>query len=160
MIQVLPQLLRSDLAAPTGTDIIGYGDRALTDKLEEIKSVLDYGADNTGAGDSSVAFGAYIQAQPSAVTTYPPYDNIARAPISIGRIPAGTYLLNTMVDTGGKDVIWIADAGAKFLGDPDNLNGKLERPGSRVNDKTHIGALDYACTFSSLCFEDLDITWR
>lgn len=141
-------VLRSDLAAPTGTDLIGDGTRNLTDKLDEIKSVLDFGADSTGVGDASAAFSAYIQAQPSAVTTYPPYDTIARAPISIGRIPAGTYRLNTMVDTGGKDVIWIADSGAKFLGDPDNLNGKLERPGSRVNDKTHIGALDYACTFS------------
>ena len=141
-------LALADPADPfKGANLVGYHGRTVHARLDDNYNVIDAGADTTGVLDASAVFGAYIQSRPAAVSTYAPYLTIARAPISIGYIPAGTYRLNSLVDTGGRDVIWIADAGAIFI-NPDNLNGKLERPGSRISDKTHTGALDYACSFS------------
>jgi hypothetical protein len=75
-VEDLVDILRTDLAASTGSSLVGYlpaGTGAATTttvqaKLRESISVLDFGADRTGATDSTTAFtNAAAEATPQAV---------------------------------------------------------------------------------------------
>jgi hypothetical protein len=92
-------------------------------------SVADYGAVGDGVTDDTAAFDAAAQARTGAVTYT---DNgILRANCVFVTIPDGNYVLSSRVDTGGREVVWVADRGAKIL-NPENLNGDLLREGQRI----------------------------
>ena len=92
-------------------------------------SVSDYGAVGDGVTDDTAAFDAAAQARTGAVTYT---DNgILRANCVFVTIPDGNYVLSSRVDTGGREVVWVADRGAKIL-NPENLNGDLLREGQRI----------------------------
>jgi len=92
-------------------------------------SVSDYGAVGNGVTDDTNAFSNAAQARTGAVTYT---DNgILRANCVFVTIPDGNYVLSSRVDTGGREVVWVADRGAKIL-NPENLNGDLLREGQRI----------------------------
>ena len=92
-------------------------------------SVSDYGAVGDGVTDDTAAFDAAAQARTGAVTYT---DNgILRANCVFVTIPDGNYVLSSRIDTGGREVVWVADRGAKIL-NPENLNGDLLREGQRI----------------------------
>lgn len=95
----------ADLAASAGAASIGFlqaGTGAVATtvqaKLREFVSVLDFGADNTGATDSSAAFQAAYETGKAV------------------RIPAGTYLLNTGIDCTTSSANTFTP-GPRFIGD-------------------------------------------
>lgn len=92
-------------------------------------SVSDYGAVGDGTTNDTNAFSSAAQARTGAVTYS---DNgILRANCVFVTIPDGNYVLSSLVDTGGREVVWVADRGAKIL-NPENLNGDLLRQGQRI----------------------------
>lgn len=92
-------------------------------------SVSDYGAVGDGVTDDTNAFSNAAQARTGAVTYT---DNgILRANCVFVTIPDGNYVLSSRIDTGGREVVWVADRGAKIL-NPENLNGDLLREGQRI----------------------------
>ena len=135
----------------TGTGAIA---RTVNTKLNESISVLDFGADPTGATDSTAAFSAAAHAAVSAVDIQGAEATIARAPACIIDVPVGTYLITQTVDTGGKEVTWRVAQGATITG-YSMLNGRLLREGQRVN-AYHNGTDDYATGFSIRSNIDLE----
>jgi hypothetical protein len=73
----------------------------ISDVFGDFLNVLDFGADPSGAADSSAAF----QAAANAAGTF----------ISTIIVPAGTYLINT-APTWTKSLIWWVDPNASFTG--------------------------------------------
>ena len=92
-------------------------------------SVSDYGAVGDGVTDDTAAFDAAAQARTGNIT----FDDngILRAPGVFVTVPDGNYVLSSRVDTGGRDVIWILDRGARIL-NTENLNGEVLRQGQRI----------------------------
>jgi hypothetical protein len=88
------------LAAPTGTDLVGYGLRVLTDKLQEVVSVKDpnFAAIGNGIANDSPAILAAAMANPGKIIL----------------LPEGTYKLLTTIlqDTTGLGDITVC----KFVG--------------------------------------------
>jgi len=92
-------------------------------------SVSDYSAVGDGVTDNTTAFSNAAQARTGAVTYT---DNgILRANCVFVTVPDGNYVLSSLVDTGGREVVWVLDRGAKIL-NPENLNGDLLREGQRI----------------------------
>jgi hypothetical protein len=95
--------------------------------------------------DDTAAFSAAAQAAIAAVFLQgPELEEIQVAPQARVLIPAsaGEYVLSSRVDTGGAEITWVADQGAKIQ-NVENLNGRLYRAGHRITDYHH-GNLDYA----------------
>ena len=92
-------------------------------------SVSDYGAVGDGTTDNTTAFSNAAQARAGETT----FDDkgIVRAPGVFVTVPDGVYALSSLVDTGGRDVIWILDRGARVL-NTENLNGEVLRQGQRI----------------------------
>ena len=92
-------------------------------------SVSDYGAVGDGTTDNTTAFSNAAQARTGAVTFS---DNgITRANSVFVTVPDGVYALSTLVDTGGREVIWVLDRGARIL-NTEYLNGEILRHGQRI----------------------------
>jgi len=113
--------LRTDLAAPTGTDLIGYGSRTLTDRLNDIVSVAQFpGFDETGATDSTAAV--------QAAVVYAESLN-SGAPVEV-RFPAGAIvdLKMVFIEDGG---IKLNGNGCKIVQNHDSVNSTLvDGPGT------------------------------
>lgn len=99
------------------------------DKTSLPVSVSDFGAVGDGTTDNTTAFSNAAQARTGAVTYT---DNgILRANCVFVTIPDGNYALSSLVNTGGREVVWVVDRGAKIL-NPEYLNGDLLRHGQRI----------------------------
>lgn len=139
-------ILRSDLAASDGAELVGYGGRSVAARLDDARSVLDFGAAGDGVADDTAAFSAAAKAAIGFNNIPAPENNINRAHMCSVNVPAGDYRLTAEVDTGGKEVTWVLDPGAAVVGF-DFINGTILRPGQRQNDYHH-GTTDYACSYS------------
>ena len=100
-----------------------------TDKASLPVSVSDYGAVGDGTTDNTTAFSNAAQARTGAVTFSD--NNITRANSVFVTVPDGVYALSSLVDTGGREVIWILDRGARIL-NTEYLNGEILRHGQRI----------------------------
>jgi len=96
----------------------------------EEANVKDFGATGDGTTDDTSAFSSAATYNSGAVT----FDDngIARAAGVFVTVPEGTYNIASLVDTGGREVIWVLDRTAKII-NAQNLNGKLYRPGQRIS---------------------------
>jgi hypothetical protein len=92
-------------------------------------SVSDYGAVGDGTTDNTTAFSNAAKARTGAVTFSD--NNITRANSVFVTVPDGVYALSSLVDTGGREVIWVLDRGARIL-NTEYLNGEILRQGQRI----------------------------
>jgi len=92
-------------------------------------SVTDHGAVGDGTTDNTSAFSAAAQARTGNVTFTD--SGILRANSVFVTIPDGNYLLSSRVDTGGRDVVWVLDRGARII-NTQHLNGELLRQSQRI----------------------------
>lgn len=119
----------------------------------EVHSEIDNGGTNVkrygAVGDGSDATAAFNMAAASCIAINnipPPRGNLPRAPIGNIHVPAGDYLLSSMIDVQGKHINWILDSGANVR-NIKYLNGNVIRPGQR-HIGTHHGSMDYAVTYA------------
>ena len=117
-------------------------------------SVLTFGADVSGVTDATTAFSNAAKAAPALLTFTGNSSTILQAGTARVLVPPGTYTLNTLVDTYGKNIIWVLDAGAK-VSNANNLNGIIERGGRRVSGKTN-GIFDYGAIQSVIANSGLE----
>lgn len=127
--------------------LTGSSDRTQHDKNFETVSVKDFGAKGDGVTDDSSAFSTAAKNSISADISQADYLPMPHASYCEVVVPAGTYLLSSLVDVGGRNVTWIVDGGARFI-NPNNLNGRLSRAGIKVNNFNMAGTIDGACGFS------------
>nr|WP_128755123.1 tail fiber domain-containing protein [Pantoea vagans] len=127
--------------------LTGSTPRTQHQKNTEIISVLDFGAKGDGVSDESAAFAAAVKAVTAKDISPSVYLPVPHSQYCEVLVPAGTYLLSSLVDVGGRTVTWVADAGASFI-NPANLNGRIFRQGIRNNNVMQHGTLDGACSFS------------
>lgn len=158
LLNFITSLLSSAGATLVGWIQAGTGAvlRTVSDKLRErYVSVVDFGADKTGVADATVAFTTAAQAAPAApFYTVGTYSWLSAAPVVRILVPAGTYLLSSFVDTGGRDVTWVFELGTN-VPNYSNLPGRIERPSHRLNSQHH-GILDYASGYAILANDDLE----
>ncbi len=146
--------LRSDLAAPTGGQLVtalpagaGAVPRDLQAKLRDFPSVRDFGATADGITDDLAAFNKAVAAAASAVLDT--QSTVTVSQVCRVHVPAGTYVLSDLVSGLGKSVDWHLDDGA-VITNVDNLGGRVIRGGAmRLARKQHYGSFDTACTFSA-----------
>lgn len=120
--------------------------RTMQDKARDIFSVKDFGPTANGIADDSGAFS--LAAKAATAASLPTNSTVTTAQSCTVFVPAGTYLLSTMVDTGGRSVDWILEDGATIT-NPTNLNGRVVREsGLRMARTTHYGCYDTACSLS------------
>lgn len=124
----------------------GAVSRTVQDKNREIFSVKDFGPAANGTTDDTAAFSAAAKAATAVALT-------TNSTVTTGQsckvfVPAGTYLLSSLVDTGGRSVDWILEDGASIT-NLLNLNGRIMREsGLRMARYPHYGCYDTACSFS------------
>lgn len=108
--------------------------------------VIGCGADPTGETSSTDAFS---RAAKNAQANNPQELQVPDVPLcewAVVRIPSGIYTLNTLVDTGNREIVWDAAVDAVIV-NPQNLNGRLWREGSKTTDY-HSGINDSSVSFS------------
>ena len=127
--------------------------RTLANRFADVVNVRDFGAVGDGVTDDTAAFSAAALAAKTSEASSTTW-GIEYAQRATIQVPSGTYKLNSLVDTGGKEITWICDHGAQFAPLPQspsgslvNLNGKLIREGLRFNNY-HYGIKDSSVTFS------------
>jgi hypothetical protein len=133
--------------------------RTLENRFADVVNVLDFGADPTGAVDSTSAFSLAVQNAPSVITDQ---QQVQRGLQSVQAteifIPKGRYKLTSNISSYGKDVVWIFGAGAiiddtgitgVYGNTQENvLCGRVVRQGHRITAETHYGSQDTACGLS------------
>lgn len=100
-------------------------------------------------GDDTAAFSA--AARTAFVTDYIGgnlQSSLARPFRGYVQVPAGTYTLGSLVDTSGRDIIWVLDQAA-IVTNPENLNGQIWRGDNRVTVQNPFGIADYANGFTA-----------
>lgn len=127
--------------------LTGAVPRTQHDKNLEIISVKDFLAKGDGVTDDSAAFSAAAKAVTAKDISPSVYAPVPHSQYCEVLVPAGTYLLSSLIDVGGRTVTWVADAGATFINSA-NLNGRIFRQGIRNNNVMQHGTLDGACSFS------------
>lgn len=145
----VPQLIVTDPNPSILYQASGAGSvaRTLLSKLTDHVNVMDYaGCDPTGVADSTACFTSAAKAVSASVDFIGNGSTIAVAPVASILVPAGSWLINSVVNTGGKNIVWKLAAGAT-VNNPLNLNGKIERTGQRISGFTN-GIYDYGSTFS------------
>lgn len=133
--------------ANIGSTLQGAVSRLLDEKLSDRVSVKDFGAKGDGVTDDTLAFSLAAKAVQVKENSPAVYKPMPHAPFGEVYVPDGTYLISSLVDTGGRAITWVATGGASFS-NSDNLNGRLFRPGIRNNVGEHQGTLDHASSFS------------
>lgn len=152
----------ANLASSSGSSLVGFIQSrtgavptTVQGKLQQLVSVVDwmtsaqYSDGQTGTPALNVASAFSLAAQNAPAQT----DFLGNGPTTIVSaqtarifVPAGKWTLGSLVNTGGRNIVWVLDAGA-FITDYANLNGKIERGGQRVSGITN-GLYDYGSTFS------------
>jgi len=121
--------------------------RSLKDRFADTVNVKDFGAVGDGVTDDTAAFNAACLAAPAANNiTGIEGTAVPRALICNITVPSGSYVLSSMIDTYGKEVVWNL-AQAAILSNPSYINGKIHRAGQRQTDYHH-GTTDFACGLS------------
>jgi hypothetical protein len=113
-------------------------------------NVKDFGAVGDGVTDDLTAFSNAAKFKTGAITFED--NNIQRAPGVFVYVPEGTYALSSLVDTGGRDVVWVLDRAA-VVPNTTNLNGKIFRPGQRISG-IPFGTDDNAVGFAVRLYPD------
>lgn len=124
--------------------------RTMQDKVREVFSVKDFGAVGNGTTDDTAAFSAAAKAAIGTICLSNAWD-VSYPLRVIVDVPAGSYLLSSLIDTGGHEVVWHCDHGAEFLPLPQTglsrLNGRLVRDGIHYSSY-QFGIKDPATTLS------------
>lgn len=114
--------LALDLSKSSGASLVRFTQsgngktRTLESKLQEVPSVLDYkGIFADGISDDTPAFSAAAK-DATAKVLEAIGTTVTRAPTARVRVPAGSYRLNSVPDTGGADIEWVVDPGASIIG--------------------------------------------
>lgn len=148
------ETLGSALLSDGGGDYVSskYNDTdsinvSLTEKLDEIRSILDFGA-VSGATDSSVAFSKAARKLPAAMAMTGDKANATRPDTVLVRVPAGVWNILDYIDTNGRDVVWLLDQGAVVNGS-NYLQGAVVRLGVRSHKYT-FSTMDPACGLSTI----------
>lgn len=128
--------------------------RNLVSRTADELSVKDFGAVGDGVTNETNAFSAAAQFVPAQNAQSLQRPNIPLCDWAVVKIPSGTYLLSSMVDTGNREIVWDAHVDAVIV-NPQNLNGRLWRAGSKTTDFHH-GILDAATTFSTTANRNAD----
>jgi hypothetical protein len=119
-------------------------------KLNGIFSVLQFGAVGDGITDDTAAFSAAAKAAVGTICLSNAW-SVSYPLRVIVDVPAGSYLLSSLIDTGGHEVVWHCDHGAEFLPLPQTglsyLNGRLVRDGIHYSSY-QFGIKDPATTLS------------
>jgi len=113
-------------------------------------NVKDFGATGDGVTDDSTAFSNAAKFKTGAVTFTD--NSIQRANGVFVYVPEGTYSLGSLVDTGGREVIWVLERTAVVL-NVNNINGKILRPGQRISG-IPFGTDDNAVGFAVRLYPD------
>lgn len=113
-------------------------------------NVKDFGATGDGTTDDSTAFSNAAKFKTGAVTFED--NDIQRANGVFVYVPEGTYSLGSLVDTGGREVIWVLERTAVVL-NVTNINGKIFRPGQRISG-IPFGTDDNATGFAVRLYPD------
>ena len=113
-------------------------------------NVKDFGATGDGVTDDSTAFSNAAKFKTGAVTFED--NDIQRANGVLVYVPEGTYSLGSLVDTGGREVVWVLERTAVVL-NVSNINGKILRPGQRVSG-IPFGTDDNATGFAVRLYPD------
>lgn len=121
--------------------------RTQAQKNAEILSVKEYDAKGDGSTDDTTAFSNAAKAATAKNIAPSVYSTMPHGIFCEVFVPAGNYVLNSLVDVGGRAVNWILDPGASF-NTINNLNGRVVIDSVRNNNNMHYGTLDSACSFS------------
>ena len=88
--------------------------RTLANRFADVVNVKDFGAVGDGVADDTAAFSAACAAAPTTDCIsnnfniqFPQRTNIY--------VPAGSYLLNSLINTSGKEVVWHCSHCAELL---------------------------------------------
>jgi len=124
---------------------VGAVTRTIEAKIREGASVMDYGAlgDGSDATESFAKTAVAVLGGNSQAVQYP---SIPSCDWAVAYIPAGSYTLTSYIDTGNREVTWLAAPGAVING-TQYLNGRLLRIGSKISDFHH-GLTDSAVSFA------------
>jgi hypothetical protein len=124
--------------------------RTLANRFADVVNVKDFGAVGNGVADDTAAFSAACAAAPTTDCISNNF-NIQFPQRANIYVPAGSYLLNSLINTSGKEVVWHCSHGAEFLPLPQTglsrLNGRLVRDGIHFSSY-HFGIKDPATTLS------------
>ena len=111
-------------------------------------NVLNYGADPTGATDSTTAFNAAVAASPAGT----PYtgSTVAVSPFTAIYVPTGTFAISSQIVNNGVNLTWVLADGAIITPTANYafLNGRILRAGKQDNQYTY-GIFYNAVGFSS-----------
>lgn len=153
-LDVSDLLTKTEIGQQTGSEVVGFksslqnsSPRNVQSKIDEIPSVKDFGAKGDGVTDDSASFSLAAKSVKSSDISQADYVGMPHAEYCQIKVPAGKYLLSSLIDVGGKNITWLVDGGANFI-NPNNLNGRLERSGVKVNNFNMAGTLDGACGYS------------
>ncbi|SAA29902.1 Phage tail fibers [Enterobacter hormaechei] len=83
-----------ELAKPTGSSKIGYGDRTVEDKLNELKTPFDFGAKGDGVTDDTIALQAYIDSVDGDIDLYGKTYLVSKNPALADTYPTEPDLAN------------------------------------------------------------------
>ncbi len=95
-------------------------------------------------GDDTLAFGSVARAVPAFDNVGSPWNAVPHPQVAEIYIPGGTYTLTSLVDTGNREITWVADQAANITG-AEYLNGILRREGQRTTKPVPRGTYDQAC---------------
>jgi hypothetical protein len=163
MAKTIPQLTDATTVNAADELIIQQGGitkRATTAELAKglntingVVNVKDFGAVGDGVNNDEPAFSDAILAALGSDTLDNSYGITFPLCVKI-YVPAGTYLLQSLVNNHGKDVTYILDHGASFLPTAplaytgtSRLNGRVVRAGLHFS-ANHFGTKDKAVTLS------------
>lgn len=144
-VQKLNQLPIPTAFASTLLDDEGGQQARETLGVSYYTTVKNNGALGNGS-DATAAFSAAAQAAVAGNSQEIQTPDIPSSDWAIVLIEAGQYVLSDYVDTGNREVVWLAMPGAEITG-VEYLNGRLLRTGSKINDFHH-GLTDSAVSFS------------
>jgi hypothetical protein len=95
--------------------------RNLSTRAADVINVKDFGAVGDGITNNTLAFSNAAQAAPSENAQSLQRPNIPLCDWAVVKIPSGTYLLSSTVDTGNREIVWDAHVDAVII-NPQNLN--------------------------------------
>lgn len=140
------------IGASSGNGAVAVA-RTLANRFADVVNVKDFGAVGNGVADDSPAFAAAIFAAVGSDALDNSFNIQFPLCVTI-YVPAGNYLLGSIVNVWGKDVTYILSHGASFspttplpYTGTNRLNGRVVRDGLHFS-ANHFGIKDKAGTLS------------